>query len=405
MIDLAVQLEQEARREGVVLERLATLREYADGVRIDGVREEAAALAVGERLVHELRERLGLREPARVAGDPVQRQQGATDRGLVAEVQSTAVPGRVAKAAAGVTVRAQQVLGGCLRGGEGDEVVLAVGARDRRVQPAQRGDRAAVEVGVAVLVDPRDAELAPAGVVERVVVDAEHRPLTRALEVGVLAGIEAALRVLHALEEVASLQVRGGPPAGVAGATKREREGLERAGLDRADLLEVRVVPHAADRVLIHATPHRVDQVEFLLQREQGPLLPLRLAEHPRAQQGQLLVRRQRILLLATPAADLLVIVAVELGLGGATQGDDIGVADRRRRDRAAALQLAGVAVGHQPAQELGELPRRLITPQLEHRPRVAGQHGGRRPAPLGVALGDVGAGVGVDADRREVVA
>nr|WP_293272250.1 hypothetical protein [Nannocystis sp.] len=127
--------------------------------------------------------------------------------------------------------------------------------------------------------------------------------------------------------------------------------------------------------------------------------------EDPGAQQGELVERGQRVLLAATPAAVLVVVGGVELGPGGAAQGDEVGVRGCGRGARASALEAAGSLLGDQLAQQGGELGGLLEAAQLEHGAGVAGEHGGGGPAPLGVALGEVGAGVGVDADRHEVVA
>jgi hypothetical protein len=133
--------------------------------------------------------------------------------------------------------------------------------------------------------------------------------------------------------------------------------------------------------------------------------VPRRFVEQLAADQRQLVERGERILLLATPAALDLVVVAVELGEGRAPQFGEASVARRRRRRGAATGQLASPVILDEAAQEqLGELAGILVAAQLEHGPRVAGQHGGRRPAPVGVALGEVGPRVGVDADRHEVL-
>jgi hypothetical protein len=74
------------------------------------------------------------------------------------------------------------------------------------------------------------------------------------------------------------------------------------------------------------------------------------------AQERELVEGGERVLLFATPAAEL-VVVAVELGLGGAAQGHEVGVLWGRRRDWAATLQLAGALwSATRLAEQVGEL-------------------------------------------------
>src|SRR5690606_32146491 len=92
----------------------------------------------------------------------------------------------------------------------------------------------------------------------------------------------------------------------------------------------------------------------------------------------------------ATPAGLGVVPGAVELGgRGGAKDGE---VAPARRRvghGDATGEPTRAVAVDELP-QQSGEFARVLIAAQLEHGPGVAGEDRGRRPAPVGVALGDI---------------
>jgi hypothetical protein len=242
-------------------------------------------------------------------------------------------------------VGGDQALAGPQGGGQGFAVGAAVGAGDAGVELTQGRDDAAVDVGVAVQVDARDAERAPGGVVLRVVVGAGDRRLAGALEVGVLAGEEAAVRVLHGAEDVAALQVGGAAPAGLAGAAMGACEGLERAGLDGADLLEVRLVPGAADRVLVHAAPHGVDELELGGDGGEGARLPLGPREDLGAQQRELVEGGERVLLFATPAAELVVVERRRAGprrRGAGPRGRCCGRRERGRGGDLAACRRAG---------------------------------------------------------------
>jgi hypothetical protein len=227
----------------------------------------------------------------------------------------------------------------------------------------------------------------------------DEPPAVRA-DVGVLVGVEPAVGGGQEAVEVAGDAARHGERRRIAAQRVAARVGLEVARLVGDQLLEVRLGPVAADRVLVDAAPHRIDDralaVEGPGDARGGPGVAVRGA--PELEHRVVADRR---LDPEPPAAVLVVVEPVEVA--DRPRGDPRQRLGARRGcdHRGARLGAggAGEGLGEDLAQPLG----RQVAAELAELLGVGRQQDRRRPAPVAVALGEVGPLVDVDPDRDEV--
>ena len=263
---------------------------------------------------------------------------------------------------------------------------------------------------VLVRVDPRDAERAPVGVVLGVVVVAGDERLARVVgvEVGVHRRVEAAVGARQEPVDEAAHELRGREPA------RRRRVSayavgvvVDRARLERHQLLEVRVQPVAVGRVLADAAPHGVD--DRCAARSSVKSARSRASRRPpRARRAPTRCPRRAAPSAACPSRPASASQYSSSSCCGprratpASSSSSRGARLQRRASAPAASAPAGrprrppragsranCSGGRYPLN----LPSSCAVGRHEHR---------RRPSPLAVALLEVGARVDVDLHRDE---
>jgi hypothetical protein len=112
-------------------------------------------------------------------------------------------------------------------------------------------------------VNARNSLLSPCGVIKLEIA----RAMFAIDQIGVLTGIECAVRAGQKVPQVLRDIASGLKICRIVPLLVDERIDSQVVRLKRHDLFEVRLVPIAADGVLIHPAPHRVNQFSLLRER------------------------------------------------------------------------------------------------------------------------------------------
>ncbi len=223
-----------------------------------------------------------------------------------------------------------------------------------------------------------------------------------AAEVGVLARVQGTLWAGEEARHVPFHAARHLEIAWVAEGRVRRRVGLDRFGLDREQLLEVRRTPVGRRRVLVHAAPLAIDEalrcIEGLAHHRRCrrvAFFGLQKRQTKKGRVDELVARAPAavapVIGVAKAALEPRALLGAQGGLGGRLDGgglDDGG---------------AGRGVVDDRLEHGRHLRRREVAAPPDDLAALAVEHDGGGPAVVAVALGERGVGVLIDA-RREVV-
>ena len=264
------------------------------------------------------------------------------------------------------------------------------------VKLGQRRDHPAVFARINVRVHPRNPAFAPRDIAELEIpaaVFSRH-------QVGVLTGVKRTLRAGEKIAHVALDRARALQVLRLVPERSRPRINTQVPGLHRHDFLEVRMVPVAVRRVLVNATPNRVDELALRGERLPGHARRRGVAGRGAGEAVFDVVPIEKFLVPA-PTAELCVVageeVCLQLGAQGFRERAVFGVFDRDlRHDGRTRRRVVDDCLEHGC-----HLRRRQVAAALDDLAAVGGENHGRRPAVIFVAIGDVRARFLVHSDRE----
>ena len=221
---------QEADRGNVLVLRLHRRQRHPVAVGSRRRDEEAAGARLDEAGEDGVGGAPRLGQPAAVRRRAIEVEEGARHGQAVAEERSRRIG--VAMVEQPVVPAAPGHGPACRRDGAIERRVLAGGV----AIGGERADRPAVLAGIAMRVDARQAAPAPLDVGQReIVVAADGRA-----QIGILAGVEGAVRGRQERRQVAIDRIRGGAVGRIVPGGEGERVEPEAGALHPDDLLELR---------------------------------------------------------------------------------------------------------------------------------------------------------------------
>ena len=262
------------------------------------------------------------------------------------------------------------------------------------VKRSQPRDRQSVLPRINMLVHPRHSLLASRRIVQREIL----LPLLSRLQIRILARIKRPLRRGEKPLQEAPDFFRLREPFWLVPRRCRQREDSHVLRLERHDLLVVRMIPIAIHRVLVHAAPDRIDQLQPRRER-----LPRHLSRQqvPRRSLGHAILERIPVeeFLNPAPSPELAVIGVDEFAIHRRHLIPGKRRLRRGRRGRLLFDRWPGRRIVYERLKHRGHRRRRDVAPALRQFGPVPFENHCCRPAIVFVAVCEVGAGVLIYAD------